>query len=79
MNNNDRQTMLSMISAMQSQLDAMRNIVTIAEIASKPKDEGCPHNDMTTVQTMSGVQGAFCNDCGGEFVMGVLDKDENNN
>jgi hypothetical protein len=33
---------------------------------------------MTTISTMGGVQGAFCSDCGAEFVMGVLDKDENN-
>ena len=74
---NDKQTLLAMVSAMQSQLDAMKAILAVPE--PEPEDLGCPHNDMKTVETMSGIQGGFCNDCGAEFVMGVLDKDENNN
>lgn len=74
MNKDDQQTILAMIAAMQAQLDAMRTVLYKEE----PVIQSCQHNDLVTIQTMSGIQGGFCNDCGAEFGMGVLDKDENN-
>ena len=73
MNKDVQQTLASMITAMQAQLDAMRTVLQSHEVVI----EQCPHNDFVSVETMGGIQGGFCNDCGVEIGMGVLDKDEN--
>lgn len=74
MSKSELDSILALIDGIQGQLNAVKALLkpTVAEPVE------CSHADMVTVQTMSGVQGGFCNDCGAEFVMGVLDKQENN-
>jgi hypothetical protein len=74
MNKPEIDVVLALIEGIQNQLNAVKALLHPTPEASNE----CPHNDMTTISTMGGVQGAFCSDCGAEFVMGVLDKDENN-
>jgi hypothetical protein len=73
MGNPNQDAILALIDGIQGQLNALKALL-------QPRAETltCKHNDMTTIETMGGVQGGFCNDCGAEFVVGVLDKDENN-
>lgn len=73
MSNSQNDAVLALIDGIQGQLNAIK-----ALLQTQPEPEVCKHADMVTIQTMGGVQGGFCNDCGAEFVMGVLDKDENN-
>lgn len=73
MSNPNQDAILALIHGIQGQLNAVK-----ALLQPKADETICKHNDMTTIETMGGVQGGFCNDCGAEFVMGVLDKDENN-
>jgi hypothetical protein len=74
MDKSEHNAILALIDGIQGQLNAVKALLkpTVGE------SDACPHTDMVTIETMSGVQGGFCNDCGAEFVMGVLDKQENN-
>lgn len=74
MSKDETQTLIAMIGAMQAQLDAMRSLLHTHEVVS----DQCLHDNFVAVETMGGIQGGFCNDCGVEIGMGVLDKDENN-
>lgn len=68
------ETALQLIDGIQMQLNAVKQLLT----EKSDNQISCRHNDMTTIETMAGIQGAFCNDCGAEFGVGVLDKPINN-
>jgi len=74
MSKRELDAVFALIEGVQGQLNAVKELLK----ADTPENNACSHPDMTTIETMGGTQGAFCNDCGAEFVMGVLDKDENN-
>lgn len=74
MNKSELDAVLALIDGIQNQLNAVKSLLRVPTEASTE----CQHENMTTISTMGGIQGAFCPDCGAEFVMGVLDKDENN-
>lgn len=74
MNKSEHETILALLDGIQGQLNAVKALLKVTAL----EPPACLHSDMVTIETMSGVQGGFCNDCGAEFVMGVLDKQENN-
>jgi len=71
MSKSELDVVLALLDGIQGQLNAVRALLKPEET-----DPTCRHNDMTTVETMGGMQGGFCNDCGADFVVGVLDEHE---
>jgi hypothetical protein len=54
MNKSDVDVVLALIEGIQNQLNAVKALLKPLPEASNE----CPHNDMTTISTMGGVQGA---------------------
>ena len=71
MSKSEMDAVMALLDGIQGQLNAVKALLKPEEAESN-----CRHNDMTTIETMGGMQGGFCNECGAEFVVGVLDEDE---
>lgn len=74
MNKNEHDAVVALLDGIENQLKAVKALIT-PEAVTPPE---CSHQNLNTISTMGGVQGAFCLDCGAEFVMGVLEEPENN-
>ena len=74
MSNQSDAAVHALLDGIEGQIKAIREL--LKNRVEQPK--GCQHPEMKTIETMGGVQGAFCDDCGAEFVLGVLEAEENN-
>lgn len=73
MSNDSDSAIHALLDGIEGQIKAIRELMKNKVEASTQ----CTHPDLKTIETMGGVQGGFCGDCGAEFVMGVLEANEN--
>ena len=74
MSNQSDTTIYALLDGIEGQIKAVRELLK----NRVEQSTACQHPEMKTIETMGGVQGGFCGDCGAEFVLGVLEAEENN-
>lgn len=63
--------LLLALDGVAAQLQTLRELVlTMSDSETSASDE-CKHQNIKEVRTMAGLAGAFCEDCGQEFSVGV--------
>jgi len=63
--------LLLALDGVSAQLQTLRELVLTMSDSEQSAGDECRHKDIKEIRTMAGLVGAFCEDCGQEFSVGV--------
>lgn len=71
MSKSEKEKLLLALDGVAAQLQTLRELVMTMNDDTKDDSNECKHQNIKEVRTMAGLVGAFCEDCGQEFSVGV--------
>lgn len=71
MSKDEMDKLLLALDGVAAQLQTLRELVLTMSDSEETASNECKHKDIKEIRTMAGLVGAFCQDCGQEFSVGV--------